>query len=194
MKGLDSLAVLADLLLEVADGGGVLGGLVLGLGNAGLDHVLGLHLVLGGQFLVLGADLLDHAHEVGARGGLDLDLDGVELVTQLADLLQSDTLALVLAFGSSKPKLEAVNQLKKLYAGRLTGLLHNGFQKSYVRVNLLQKFHLLDHGFDLAFKVNAHKGGIVAVLAHLGQVSLEILALSLVKLLDTEFHFYNTTY
>ena len=38
MESLHSLAVLANLLLEVANGGGVFLGLVLGLGNAGLHE------------------------------------------------------------------------------------------------------------------------------------------------------------
>ena len=50
---------------------------------------------------------------------------------------------------------------------------------SYVRVDLLEEFHLLDHGLDLALKINADKGGIVAVLAHLSQISLKIFALGL---------------
>ena len=51
--------------------------------------------------------------------------------------------------------------------------------ESYVGVNLLEEFHLLDHCLDLAFKVNTNQSGIIAVLAHLGQVSLEVFALCL---------------
>ena len=50
---------------------------------------------------------------------------------------------------------------------------------TYVRVDLLQEFHFLDHGLDLALKIDADKSGIVAVLAHLSQISLDIFALGL---------------
>ena len=50
---------------------------------------------------------------------------------------------------------------------------------TYVRVDLLEELHFFDHGLDLALKVNANKGSIVAIFAHLGQVSLKVFALGL---------------
>ena len=38
-------------------------------------------------------------------------------------------------------------------------------------MDFLEELHFFDHGLDLALKVNANKGSIVAIFAHLGQVS-----------------------
>ena len=60
----------------------------------------------------------------------------------------------------------------------LTTLLVNK-NWTYIGVDFLEEFHFLDHGFDFALKVDADQSGIVAVLAHLGEVGLQIFALLL---------------
>uniref|UniRef100_A0A8C6C4F3 Neurofilament medium polypeptide n=1 Tax=Monodon monoceros TaxID=40151 RepID=A0A8C6C4F3_MONMO len=82
-------AALGHLVLGGAHRIGVLGGALGQHGEAALEPLFGILHVLGGQLLILGADVLERGGEVGLGGHIHLhgDLRVLDLRLQLGDLL-----------------------------------------------------------------------------------------------------------
>uniref|UniRef100_A0A8D0MXF8 Uncharacterized protein n=1 Tax=Sus scrofa TaxID=9823 RepID=A0A8D0MXF8_PIG len=87
--GLEQSAALGHLVLGCAHRIGVLGGALGQHREAALEPLFGVLHVLGGQLLILGADVLERGGEVGLGGHIHLhgDLRVLDLSLQLGDLL-----------------------------------------------------------------------------------------------------------
>lgn len=82
---------------------------------------------------------------------------------------------------SLRPSREAWQRRIEAWLANQDGF---GFQKyffTYIGVDLLEEFHFFNHSFDFALEVDTDEGSVIAILTHLGEVSLQVFTLLLKK-------------